>query len=584
MGASMQSRASMSDTPHEQQAPEAEPEHEAEQAHAQQEEGMEIDGPERLLDLPPELISHVLQFLDARSLARAGAACRQLRALAADDALWARLCEREAPPRLQRADLAPTRRALFAALYGRRRPVGLLLCETRAGLVLASPARGAENAAPGADAGAAPLSDEGLSLRILARVPDKRQIQQPSWSPDGRWVAYSEFASSLDFTQPNASRVVVAEARTGRTLAWAATPFPPFFFYWSPCSTLLTFLSNWRDRRVGMRAIDVGPAAARFAGRPPEAGPEELEPQTAMVGRPLFYSFCPDRFALASHTGDSQLALHALRPASCELAETVAVPAPSCFHGAPQWTPDGKAVLAAVEMPQPRGPPAVRPPARVTSRAGSAGRSGAPLRFAMDAACGHVAAVLRGPREGDGLLLLLPLGSNSSSSSPQVEGEERMLADPPAPGAAGPVAVYGPKDPVRVAGAVEAFFWSPDGRLLLYLEPDEGLAPLHAVEWVGMPEMFRWVVYEVATGRRQRYPPFVPSRSLTSHYLPFFDQYAQSARFWSPAGDAFCYARADGDAELGGAWVQEVDVGREGPPPPPRLVLPGAKVAFWAPV
>jgi TolB protein len=87
------------------------------------------------------------------------------------------------------------------------------------------------------------------------------------------------------------------------------------------------------------------------------------------------------------------------------------------------------------------------------------------------------------------------------------------------------------------------FFWSPDGRSLLVLEPTDDLSALRVLVWsdAGATEL----------GRIAPHPAFLRD------VLQFFDQYAQSLRLWSPDSSAVAVPGAvDGE---GGVWVFPVD-------------------------
>lgn len=83
------------------------------------------------------------------------------------------------------------------------------------------------------------------------------------------------------------------------------------------------------------------------------------------------------------------------------------------------------------------------------------------------------------------------------------------------------------------------FFWSPDGESLLVMSPgDEAVVPR---VWS-------------SSGGTTDYVEYLPSGTMLRDTLPFFPQYAQSVRFWSPDSTAFAFAGAvDGEQ---GIWVQ----------------------------
>jgi TolB protein len=89
-----------------------------------------------------------------------------------------------------------------------------------------------------------------------------------------------------------------------------------------------------------------------------------------------------------------------------------------------------------------------------------------------------------------------------------------------------------------------AFFWSPGGDRLLLLEAmgDEAGA-------------VRWVVW--SPEGTTAYTEFFLEDSWVRDFLPFFDQYAQSVRLWSPDGSAFAFPGSVAGTQ--GIWVQELD-------------------------
>jgi TolB protein len=113
---------------------------------------------------------------------------------------------------------------------------------------------------------------------------------------------------------------------------------------------------------------------------------------------------------------------------------------------------------------------------------------------------------------------------------------------------------------------VLAFYWSPDGQKLAYLVLDR----------IGGRVGLRWNVWDGDATRE--YAGFFPSRELLQNYLPFFDQYAQSHRIWSPDSDALVFAGTLEDGRTG-VWVQAVDNDEAAAP----LSLGAGVSAIWSP-
>ncbi len=89
-----------------------------------------------------------------------------------------------------------------------------------------------------------------------------------------------------------------------------------------------------------------------------------------------------------------------------------------------------------------------------------------------------------------------------------------------------------------------AFFWSPSGESLLIFAPTSSGNALVALVWTA------------GSGMRE-YGAFLPPNQVALDLLPFFPQYAQSMRFWSPNSTAFAYPSIiDGTSAI---WVQQLD-------------------------
>jgi TolB protein len=111
---------------------------------------------------------------------------------------------------------------------------------------------------------------------------------------------------------------------------------------------------------------------------------------------------------------------------------------------------------------------------------------------------------------------------------------------------------------------IAAYFWSPDGQRLLFLQPERDEDQI----W------FRWGVWDGTSSFLL--PRFVPSLLFLRDYLQFFEQYAQSISLWSPDGSAFAYPGMN-EAGEEGIWIQSAQPDRA-----PVLVADGDFVA-WSP-
>jgi hypothetical protein len=97
----------------------------------------------------------------------------------------------------------------------------------------------------------------------------------------------------------------------------------------------------------------------------------------------------------------------------------------------------------------------------------------------------------------------------------------------------GPISIVDVRDgdSTLLSQQAVAYYWSPDGSRIAYLEPvatDDGetLSMILSIYYVD--EEVRRILYR-----------FTPSPSFLQQVLPFYDQYQRSNRFWSPDSSEF---------------------------------------------
>jgi hypothetical protein len=129
--------------------------------------------------------------------------------------------------------------------------------------------------------------------------------------------------------------------------------------------------------------------------------------------------------------------------------------------------------------------------------------------------------------------------------------------------------------------AAIAFFWSPDSQRLALLTPsleEQGPSTRYgglAAPLIQEPRLqFRWWLADMADGELRPLAAFQPTRSFLL-IIPYFDQYAQSIRFWSPEGRYLVYSDQE-TREQAGIWVVD-SIGEE----PPRRLADGT-LAVWS--
>ncbi len=344
----------------------------------------------------------------------------------------------------------------------------------------------------------------GDRLALTGDASTRIAYTQPTWSPDGRDIAFSRI-EAFGSTVRSSLHVVSAD---GRARARVEAPFPPFYIYWSPTGEQLAFLSNWLrgdDPSLALRVVDLGAD---------ETGNLEMKLRTLAQGQPLYFSWAPDGSSLLTHIGNERVELQSTDGSQAALA-----PAAVGF-AAPQWAGDGQSHVYAVLD------------------------DGGRRRLVVAALDGAIVQEIT-----DYAALI------SFSLSPAATQLAYVVTDDPLAGTLGPLYLMELADnSTRQISAepVLAFFWSPDSQKLAYAvaETERGALRL------------RWHVWDGE--RRTAYSAFRPSRTYLQSYLLFFDQYAQSIRFWAPDSTAFTYAgaAADGSGRIG-IWVQQLGEGRQ---------------------
>jgi TolB protein len=349
------------------------------------------------------------------------------------------------------------------------------------------------------------MDPDGSKEIVLAEIdPGLSQVRQPSWSRDGNRLAWVH----LEVNEANALAVSVATSTGKGTKATETrTLVTPFYLSWDPTSSRIAYLASQDGGEI---ELDILELAGHSSGAPLD------------TGQPFYLSWGPAGDELLVHVGTERLETLGLDGKLTTVADR-----PGAFS-APVWTADGRSFVYAST----RG-----------------GRQQLVVQDA-DADRGHAVVPF------DGLITFVVSPDGRRIALQAFEGGE-----------ASPLTVVdvASSEATEVTDqTVAAFYWSPDGERLLYLDPD----PADDQVW------FRWGVWD---GRRAfTTPRFVPSQRMVDEYLPFFEQYAQSMSLWSPDGSAFAYPGMDENGDAG-IWIQSARSDRA-----PVLVSDGDFVA-WSP-
>lgn len=473
----------------------------------------------------------------------------------------------------------------------------------------------------------APDGSNGLSLELEA---GGGLLLQPTWSPDGAYVAVADVRLPLSGSRREgvgtlaaaAAYVVILSAVDGAEVRRVRVSPPPFYFQWSADGSLLTFLHN--------EPALPSPAGAGGGGLPSSSPPRRSRRVRASVvsaapgadsdavpfagGHPLFYAMSPEGGTALVYAGDyRRVAVYDLAAGPGGGGGGGSAPPSrvlSTSSGAlatPQWLPrphrqttGGSAAEAAGRAPAAAdAEPLVlllEDEAPANAGVGGGGSSdtfsaGSPpqalvlmsstspsRRRVLGRFWGHVRYAVAPGGSRLAVLVTNPLSGREELSV--IEGP--FALDPPGPAGGGAGAHGGrgggaatPADAIlsNPANRAVAFFWSPDGRRLLFLTTPRGSAGGGGGGggMGGTPRnaLYAWAVYDAVTGRvarfaRHRLPTVGPL------LLSFFDQHARSTTFWAPDSASFVYAAIP--VEEGEAAAGEAAYAGGAPPPPAGAV------------
>ncbi len=355
------------------------------------------------------------------------------------------------------------------------------------------------------------LDPDGRRRQAITTSASRTLIhQQPTWSPDTNRIAWTQVSSEGNRVKPS----LVVGSPDGTVLSNIELPFAPFYIYWSPDSQRLAYLSNWLSQStqsMALRTVELS----------------EAQPTTTTIaeGQPFYFSWSPDGQELLSHVGNEVVTVYSLDGNQEPLSDA------SSGFPAPQWTSDGNLVFAIDDqngqghliMSDRLGTELTELTTYVGSISFSLNSTEDMLAYAVSDQGGASAAV--------GSLYVIDMETYST----------RELSVRP----------------------VVAFFWSPDGEKLAYLQ----------FEIEDSQTALRWKVWE--DGEITTYDRFVPSQLFMRRYLAFFDQYSLSMNIWSPDSTAFVYAGTDGIGRRG-VFVQTLEEER------PKRISSGF-FAAWSP-
>lgn len=337
------------------------------------------------------------------------------------------------------------------------------------------------------------LAPDGSEERLLTDA--QQRFQFPAWSPDGRFVA----AIGTDRTGAGVFVLDDSKAEDSPAPLYADRRDGPFYLYWSPDSSQVSFLASHPDG-MGLHLVQADGSA---------------DSRLLTTGGPFYWQWTTDSRQMLIHSGfagqDSRLELIAADGDGT--GDSLASPG---FFQAPGISADGRYLAYAEEV------------------AGGSSRLVVLDTQSDDAVQQRHAGIVAMAWSPTANQLAFTSGSEPDSRS--FVGPLRLMD-----AATGEVRVLSLEP-------IVGFFWSPDGRYLAaisLLRNGEGDINVEGGKTAvgkraaqqNLPRL-RLLIYDVTSDEGRRLFEFVPTITFATQFLPFFDQYSLSHRLWSPASDA----------------------------------------------
>lgn len=373
------------------------------------------------------------------------------------------------------------------------------------------------------------LAPDGSEVRRLTDA--QQRFQFPAWSPDGRSIA------AIGADRTGAGLFVLADGPTD------VAPEPlytdrdegPFYLYWSPDSSQVSFLASHPDG-MGLHLVQADGSA---------------DSRLLTIGGPLYWQWTADSQQMLIHSGFSGEAsrLELVTANGDGTGDDIAAPG---FFQTPGISADGRYLAYAEEIPGGSSRLAV---VDTQSEAVEQQRHAGQVALAWSPTANQLA--FTNGTEPNSSSFIGPLRLIDAAT-----GKIRLLSSDP----------------------IIAFFWSPDGRYLAALSIfRSGEGDINArtdKNAVGKPAqqqnlpLLRLLVYDVNADEGRYLFSFVPTLPFLTQFLPFFDQYALSHRLWSPDSQALVLPMvADGRNQI---FIVNVMSGR-------KQLLAEGSMPFWSP-
>jgi TolB protein len=331
----------------------------------------------------------------------------------------------------------------------------------------------------------------GELLQTIAFSPQRIQNGQdfyswPVWSPDGSRLACFHIVTAEAGQTDGLYIFDVANAQVLHS--YKAQGLQPIYAYWAPNSKQLAILLGGG----GPLSLGLWPTT------------DGKQPKAIAQGVPFYFDWRADAQALLMHVGGDTEAKEGHSVSLFDVVSgkrTMVSRSPSVF-GPPSWSHDGR-WLAYGDTAKDQEKTVLMVAAADGATPKSFGTF--PARITM---------------EWSPTQPLLAVASSSFPGDPLIENLQ--LVD-----------IASGKTRQLVKGNFAAYFWSPDGKHILYARRKP-----NSLLWT-------WSVVDVEDSKIHEIADFIPSRPLLLVFQ-YFDQYALSHRLWSPDSKHFVFAGSAG--------------------------------------
>ena len=364
--------------------------------------------------------------------------------------------------------------------------------------------------------------------------PDEGVSTWPTWSPDGRRMAFSRVVENGDgqlqanLYSLNTFTGRVREIHAGEPgVRSLVAQDAPHYLFWSPDGNRLAFIDSTSE---GLQLW--------LENMTDDAGPVHI-----LRGAPMYMDWSPDSRRLLIHRGQQHFIVDAETGTPRELPQPVV----GFAYRAPAWGPTADQITLI-----------------------SGDISAGFFLYTSDGDEGRRTPVERVPDGAaftwspDGRLLALTTPTQVLGNSPL-----RLFVYPR-------VSLFredGSRHELEIEDSVVAFFWSPDSTKLAYVTIASGGGIL------------RWNVLDVIEGERWPLVEFTPSVQQLPVFR-YFDQYAHSHSVWSPDSTALVFAGRVAAAGVGVSArqraVNQIVLVPTQRNPFPRAIAQGI-LGFWSP-